>query len=248
VAGSSANSRPAPGSNPSQRAASTRRTCPSAKTKASPAAARSSAITRSTRSPTCAAVSPSGTPSRQSVQPGRSLRMSIVVPRRRRSPTPSAHPAAPPHSPRPARRHVSLARASGLVRTSAKRCSRSSTPRACASSRPRSVRGMSVRPVCFPARLHTVSPCRTTTITAGRVDIAATGCRGCLECRSTSARGCTPRPIWGQVLGTGSRSFRDLQSSSREGCVRKPKRRNCRHNAVTSAVPLTPSRSANPPW
>ena len=115
VAGSSANSRPAPGSNPSQRAASTR-------------PARQSRRRGRRRARASSPGAPFGC-------------RSSSAPPTRRSPTPSAHPAAPPHSPRPARRHVSLARARGLVRTSAKRCSRSSTPRACASSRPRSVRG-----------------------------------------------------------------------------------------------------------
>jgi predicted ArsR family transcriptional regulator len=36
---------------------------------------------------------------------------------------------------------------------------------------------MSVRPVCFPARLHSVSPCRTSTTSCESVDIADTGCR-----------------------------------------------------------------------
>src|SRR5205807_1171386 len=64
-------------------------------------------------------------------------------------------------SPNPARRAVSRARDSGLTSTSAN-CSRASrAPSRSAWRRPASVRGMSVRPVCWPETLHSVAPWRT---------------------------------------------------------------------------------------
>ena len=65
-------SRPATGGSPSQRAASTRRTCPWATHRVSPSTCRARSMTRSTRRPTSAARSPSTTPSFHRVQPGRS--------------------------------------------------------------------------------------------------------------------------------------------------------------------------------
>src|SRR6266508_3716548 len=70
---------PAPGLSPSQRAANTRRKCPLEKSSTSPPIARTRRITRSARAPTWSGDSPSGQPSRNNCQSGRSARMSALV-------------------------------------------------------------------------------------------------------------------------------------------------------------------------
>src|SRR4051794_21397433 len=61
----------------------------------------------------------------------------------------------------PARLLVSRARCNGLVSTSANECPCRKPRSLDARSRPRGVSGISVRPVCAPERLHSVSPCLT---------------------------------------------------------------------------------------
>src|SRR6266542_6003895 len=81
-------------------------------------------------------------------------------------------------SPRPASRHVSAARWSGLVRTRANRQPLKHAPTTPACRRPSSVNGTSVRLVCRPAALHSVSPWRTRTIwwpASGTAHSTATG-------------------------------------------------------------------------
>src|SRR6266536_2615450 len=63
-------------------------------------------------------------------------------------------------SPRPANSQVSRARCIGLQRTSQNAFAASIGCIRSASRRPLSVNGMSVVPVCWPLRLHAVSPCR----------------------------------------------------------------------------------------
>src|SRR5437773_11447012 len=62
-------------------------------------------------------------------------------------------------SPRPANSQVSRARCIGLQRTSPNTFAASTGRIRSASRRPLSVNGMSVVPVCWPLRLHAVSPC-----------------------------------------------------------------------------------------
>src|SRR5271167_3251861 len=62
-------------------------------------------------------------------------------------------------SPKPAKSQVSRARCIGLQRTSANALAASTDRIRSASRRPLSVNGMSVLPVCWPLRLHAVSPC-----------------------------------------------------------------------------------------
>jgi hypothetical protein len=59
----------------------------------------------------------------------------------------------------PANSDVRTARFRGLVNTFAKVKPSNREPKLCALSSPHSVRGKSVRPVCWPERLHAVSPC-----------------------------------------------------------------------------------------
>src|SRR5438309_882251 len=56
-----------------------------------------------------------------------------------------------------------MARDMGLVRTRANSHAATRRPSCLALSRPTSVRGMSVRPVCWPDTLHSVWPWRTST-------------------------------------------------------------------------------------
>ena len=58
----------------------------------------------------------------------------------------------------------SFARDKGLVSTRAKLLPSRAVPSASACSLPRSVSGTSVLPVCLPSLLHSVSPCRMSTI------------------------------------------------------------------------------------
>jgi hypothetical protein len=62
-------------------------------------------------------------------------------------------------SPKPANLQVSRARCIGLQRTSSNTLVSSTGRIRSASRRPLSVNGMSVVPVCWPLRLHEVSPC-----------------------------------------------------------------------------------------
>ena len=62
-------------------------------------------------------------------------------------------------SPKPASSQVSRARCIGLQRTSPNALAASTGRIRSASRRPLSVNGMSVVPVCWPLRLHAVSPC-----------------------------------------------------------------------------------------
>src|SRR5262245_58564160 len=76
---------------------------------------------------------------------------------------------------RPASSQVSLARCIGLQRTSANSLAASTGRIRFASRRPLSVSGMSVVPVCWPLRLHAVSPCliATTFTFASRSNVVA---------------------------------------------------------------------------
>ena len=81
------------------------------------------------------------------------------VPRIGHNSIPADRGRSPLHLRSPANSQVRTARFSGLVNTFAKVKSRNRRPKLCALSSPRSVRGKSVRPVCWPERLHAVSPC-----------------------------------------------------------------------------------------
>ena len=59
----------------------------------------------------------------------------------------------------PARPAVVTARRAGLVKVATMRRRDSTGASDLAAASPRGVSGMSVRPVCLPARLHSVSPC-----------------------------------------------------------------------------------------
>jgi hypothetical protein len=61
----------------------------------------------------------------------------------------------------PANSHVRTARRIGLVRTNAKGCWRNTGANNSPRRSPSAVSGRSVRDVCFPLRLHSVSPWRT---------------------------------------------------------------------------------------
>ena len=81
------------------------------------------------------------------------------APRIDRNSIPADRGRVPLRPPKPANSHVRTARFRGLVNTFAKVKPSNREPKLCALSSPRSVRGKSVRPVCWPERLHAVSPC-----------------------------------------------------------------------------------------
>src|SRR5499425_2576743 len=81
-------------------------------------------------------------------------------------------------SPKPASSQVSRARCIGLQRTSPNTFLASTGRIRSASRRPLSVKGMSVVPVCWPLRLHAVSPClivKTFTFASVGLDVVGFG-------------------------------------------------------------------------
>src|SRR5262249_24789626 len=167
AAGPSANSRPWSTGRPRYRAASTRPRWPWLISTTGPdgGASAARARTRSARMPTSTAASPPGGSPVPIGQSGGLRRISGVV-------SPSYSPYC--HSVRsgsgsaasPASSAVCRARCNGLVSTSTGRSPPSIRPSATACFAPWSVSGRSVRLVCRPSRLHSVSPCRTSTTTS----------------------------------------------------------------------------------
>ena len=127
-------------------------------------------------------------------------------PRTRRNPTRAGRRTAPSPPPKPASSHVSRARRSGLHRTSAKRRPASASASVRARSRPFSVSGRSVRLVCRPYRLHSVSPWRTTTIWISG-DIAA---ESPLDARRSSPRRLITRRSVGRSISRLRDGRRDV--------------------------------------
>ena len=81
-------------------------------------------------------------------------------PRRRRSSTPPGRDRPGQRRPNPASSAVRRARCKGLVKTCGKLRPRSRSPQAFGVALAALVRGMSVRPVCWPETVQAVSPCR----------------------------------------------------------------------------------------
>ena len=181
---------PAPAGRPSQRTPSTRSTCPCAKSAQSPAA-RTRAITRSTRSPTCSGASPPGHPSLKINQPGAISSICLGV-------SPSYLPVIPLYKVAVDYRPVAetcevtglpcpLHRADqnkGECLLRQHRRSRS------ARRRPLSVSGMSVAPVCWPLRLQAVSPC----LIANTFTLASSRSSDVICLRRTHTSGCCLLP------------------------------------------------------
>ena len=157
------------GPSPSQRAASTRSRWPWANRATAPSTASSSAITRSARSPTAAASSPLGQPSRQRYQSGRvssdlgggdPLVVAVV---------PLEQVVGRGGGLGEPGQAAGLEGALQRAREDLTNVHSASAPRSSSAwRRPSSVSGTSVRPVWRPSRLHSVSPWRARTICGAR--------------------------------------------------------------------------------